>query len=50
MHAAGWLQALVAAALVMACAAYWLGRLFPASIKAGRPRQGCCVASMPRRP
>ncbi|GBQ49137.1 DUF6587 family protein [Komagataeibacter sucrofermentans] len=29
MHVAGWLQALVAATLVMACAAYWLGRLFP---------------------
>ncbi|MBV1831658.1 hypothetical protein HNW77_13485 [Komagataeibacter sp. AV436] len=29
MHAAGWLQALVAATLVTACAAYWLGRLFP---------------------
>ncbi|MGY6768256.1 DUF6587 family protein [Komagataeibacter sp. NFXK3] len=29
MHAPQWLQVLVAAMLVMACAAYWLGRLFP---------------------
>ncbi|QHC34912.1 DUF6587 family protein [Komagataeibacter xylinus] len=29
MHASQWLQALVAATLVTACAAYWLGRIFP---------------------
>ncbi|AZV39262.1 hypothetical protein CFR75_08260 [Komagataeibacter xylinus] len=35
MHAPQWLQALVAATLVAACAAYWLGRLFPRLGQAG---------------